>query len=64
MTVKTLEQVKAEYRSKGVTFASIAKENGWRKQDVYKVLNGQSKGNFGIAHEIAVFFGLKPSAKE
>lgn len=59
MTIKTIEQVKAEYRSKGVTFASVAKKNNWRRQDVYKVLNGQSKGNFGIAHEIAVYFGLK-----
>ena len=59
MTIKTIEQVKAEYRSKGVSFASVGKKNNWRRQDVYKVLNGQSKGNFGIAHEIAVYFGLK-----
>jgi len=64
MATKTVAQIKAEYRLKGVTFASIAKENGWRKQDVYKVLNGQSKGNFGIAHDIAVFLGLKASVKE
>lgn len=64
MAIKTIEQVKAEYQSKGVTFASIAKENGWRRQDVYKVLNGQTKGNFGVAHDIAVFLGLKPSVKE
>ncbi|UIZ57800.1 DNA-binding protein [Acinetobacter sp. SCLZS86] len=64
MTVKTVEQVKAEYNAKGITFASVAKQQGWRRQDVYKVLNGQTKGNFGIAHDIAVFFGLKPSAKE
>lgn len=59
MTVKTIEQVKAEYRNKGVTLASVAEKNGWRRQDVYKVLNGQVKGNFGIAHDIAVYFGLK-----
>ncbi len=63
MRTKTAEQVKRECRAKGITIASIAKENNWRPQDVYKVLNGQIKGNFGKSHEIAVFFGLKDPAK-
>ncbi len=62
MPAKTAEQVKQEYRAKGITIASIAKENNWRPQDVYKVLNGQIKGNFGKSHEIAVFLGLKTPA--
>lgn len=59
MTIKTGDQVKQEYKAKGIPLSSIAKQHGWRSQDVYKVLNGQYKGNFGLAHEIAVFFGLK-----
>lgn len=59
---KTLEQIKAEYRAKGMPIARVARENGWTPQEVYKVLNGQSKGHYGKAHDIAVFFGLKNSA--
>lgn len=60
VAVKTGEQVKREYQAKGIPLATVAKEQGWRPQDVYKVLNGQYKGNFGLAHDIAVYFGLKP----
>lgn len=62
--MKTADQVRAECRAKGVTIASIAEEKGWRPQDVYKVLNGQIKGNFGKSHDIAVFFGLKKPIKD
>lgn len=62
--LKTAEQVKTEYRAKGILLSKVAEENGWRPQDVYKVLNGQSRGNYGIGHEIAVYFGLKHSAKD
>ena len=58
-TPKTVEQVKAEYRNKGITIASVAKKQGWSPQEVYKVLNGQVKGHYGKAHDIAVFFGIK-----
>ncbi len=58
---KTAEQIKAEYRSKGITIASIAKQHGWTPQEVYKVLNGQTKGHYGKSHDIAVFFGIKPT---
>lgn len=61
MTIKTGDQVKQEYLAKGIPLSSVAKEKGWRPQDVYKVLNGQYKGNFGLAHEIAVYFGMKPN---
>lgn len=62
--LKTAEQVKAEYRAKGIPLSKVAEEKGWRPQDIYKVLNGQSRGNFGIGHEIAVYFGLKHSADD
>lgn len=64
MHIKTGEQVKQEYKAKGIPLSAIAKQQGWRSQDVYKVLNGQYKGNFGLAHDIAVFFGLKPNPNQ
>ncbi len=57
--LKTPEQVRQEYRAKGITIASVARSKGWSPQEVYKVLNGQIKGNFGKSHDIAIFFGLK-----
>lgn len=38
--LKTPEQVKAEYRAKGIPLSRVAKEQGWFLQDIYKVLNG------------------------
>lgn len=62
--LKTAEQVKAEYRAKGIPLSKVAEEKGWRAQDIYKVLNGQSRGNYGVGHEIAVYFGLKHGADD
>lgn len=59
MTLKTIEQVKKEFRSNGMTVASWAEENGYTPQEVYKVINRQHKGNYGRSHEIAVRLGLK-----
>jgi gp16 family phage-associated protein len=47
-------QVKAMFRAKGETITDWAKENGYRRHDVYQVLNGQSKARWGKGHEIAV----------
>lgn len=53
------EQIKRRFRQQGKTFTAWAKENGYTRNEVYRVLNGQSKGNYGKAHEIAVKLGLK-----
>lgn len=55
----TAEQVKALFRRQGITFTQWARENGYRSE-VYRVLNGQTKANYGQSHEIAVKLGLKP----
>ncbi|CAD5107215.1 DNA-binding protein [Zestomonas carbonaria] len=57
----TAEQVKERFRAAGKTFTTWAKENGYSRNDVYRVLNGQLKANYGKAHEIAVKLGLKPA---
>ncbi|HBL7015544.1 DNA-binding protein [Serratia marcescens] len=56
----TPEQVKAIYRERGITMTQWAKENGYSRNEVYRVLNGQAKAHYGKAHEIAVKLGLKP----
>ena len=54
----TTDQVKALFRQRGVTFTRWAEDNGYTRNEVYRVLNGQSKANYGKAHEIAVKLDL------
>ncbi|MDA0698054.1 MAG: DNA-binding protein [Proteobacteria bacterium] len=63
MHLKTPDQVKKEFVDNGIPVSTWAETNGFTPQEVYKVLNGQSKGNFGRAHKIAVALGLKPQPK-
>jgi len=60
-TVLTPEQVKAGFKARGQTITQWCKDRGYVRRDVYRVLNGQLKANWGKAHEIAVALGLKPS---
>ncbi|KFK92776.1 MULTISPECIES: DNA-binding protein [unclassified Serratia (in: enterobacteria)] len=55
----TSDQIKALFRQRGMTFTRWAEENGYTRNEVYRVLNGQAKANYGKAHEIAVKLGLK-----
>lgn len=55
----TPEELKALFAKKGMTFTRWAKENGYRPNQVYRVVNGQSKAKYGTDHEIAVKLGLK-----
>jgi gp16 family phage-associated protein len=52
-------QVKKEFARHGKTFTQWAAEHGYRRSDVYRVLNGQLKGHYGLSHEIALKLGLK-----
>lgn len=56
----TPQQVKAQFHAKGIPVSSWADENGFRRSDVYRVLNGFSACKRGLQHEIAVKLGLKP----
>lgn len=58
----TPEQVKAKFRAQGKTLTDWAKEHGYARNAVYRVLNGFDRGNYGKAHEIAVKLGLKKQA--
>ncbi len=56
---KTSEQIKAEFYAQGVTLSAWSKKNGYRPQEVYRVLSGCVKAKYGKGHEIAVKLGLK-----
>jgi len=55
----TPSQVRDRLRSQGKTLTQWAAERGYRRQEVYRVMGGQSKALFGLGHEIAVALGLK-----
>ena len=58
-TPLTPEQVRARLRQSGQTLTQWAAERGYRREAVYRVINGRDKAHFGQAHEIAVALGLK-----
>nr|DAK22648.1 MAG TPA: hypothetical protein [Caudoviricetes sp.] len=55
----TPEQIKKDFKKRGATFSDWARENGYRPQEVIRVVNGFNKANRGKGHEIAVKLGLK-----
>ena len=57
----TPDQVKQQFQQQGKTFTDWASENGYKRGEVYRVLNGQAKAHYGKAHEIAVKLGIKPA---
>ena len=62
LNVKTPEQVKSEFEARGESFADWAREHGYDRLYVYRVLNGTIKAKRGIGHEIAVKLVLKAAA--
>ena len=57
--LKTPEEVKREFDSAGISIGSWAKQNGFKRERVYAVLDGRNKAKYGAAHSIAVALGLK-----
>ncbi|HFC6366992.1 TPA: DNA-binding protein [Neisseria meningitidis] len=55
----TVEKLKENFAKNGQTLAQWARENGFKPRDVYLVIGGQRKGNYGKGHEIAKKLGLK-----
>lgn len=58
--MRTIEQVRQDWRLRGITLASWARDNGFKPQDVRDVLRKKAKGNFGAAYAIAVQLGIRP----
>lgn len=55
----TPDQVKQQFRARGLTLTQWAADHGYAREAVYRVLNGKDKAHFGRAHEIAVALGMK-----
>ena len=60
----TAEKLKERFHREGKTFTEWALENGYTRNEVYRVLNGQAKAKYGRAHDIAVKLGLKPAPEQ
>ncbi len=54
----TADQIKQQFKQKGITITEWAKEHGFRREYVYFVLNGQVKAHYGKGHRIARALGL------
>ncbi len=57
--MKTADQIRQEFKQRGVPISQWARDNGYPLNKVYRVLCGIEKGHYGKAHEIAVKLGLK-----
>lgn len=55
----SLDEVRANFEAQGMAVTDWAEANGFKREDVYAVLNGRTKGRRGQAHRIAVALGLK-----
>lgn len=58
-TVLTADEVKAQFRARGQSVAEWARDNGYNKDRVYRILNGFEACSRGKSHEIAVKLGIK-----
>ena len=55
---KTANQIRLELHQQGKTISSWAKEHGYSRTDVSRVINGLAKGQRGKMLEIAVKLGM------
>jgi|JTFO01.1.fsa_nt_gb gp16 family phage-associated protein len=59
MSLRTPDEVRAEFKRKGVSISQWAAANGFTVNMVFEVLAGRKKGVRGQSHRIAVKLGLK-----
>jgi gp16 family phage-associated protein len=59
MDLLTSDEVRAEFRRKGVSISQWATANGFNTNLVFDVLSGRKKGVRGQCHKIAVRLRLK-----
>lgn len=58
-TPLTPDQVRQKFHNAGMTLTQWARDNGFPRQAVYRVMAGQDKARFGQSHAIAIGLGLK-----
>jgi len=56
----TPQKVKDQFAANGIPVSQWADQNGFRRSDVYRVLNGFTPCKRGLPHVIAVKLGIKP----
>lgn len=57
--LKTFIEARSDFRKRGITIATWAKENGFEIKLVYAILAGDRKCYRGESHRIAVALGIK-----
>lgn len=55
------QRVKKRFEIQGTSVTEWATTHGFKREQVYAVLNGRTDGRRGTSHRIAVALGLKPS---
>jgi gp16 family phage-associated protein len=58
-TTRTAQQVRAEFKRKGISIGSWADEHNLSRASVNQVLTGRNAATVGTGHKIAVMLGLK-----
>lgn len=58
-TLKTREEVIADFDRKGISVSSWARKNKIPRSIVYGILNGTRKTRIGLGHKAAVLLGIK-----
>jgi len=58
-TTRTPQQVRADFRRKGISIGSWADANGFSRATVNQVLTGRNAASIGVGHRVAVLLRLK-----
>jgi gp16 family phage-associated protein len=58
--VFTVDEVRTEFRRRGISVSEWARRRGVSAQLTYQILAGRKVGVRGQSHEISVLLGLKP----
>ena len=58
--VCTVEEVRNEFKRRGVSVSDWARVKGVSAQLTYRILAGRTVGQRGQSHQISVLLGLKP----
>jgi len=57
-----LNELRHAFENAGISVSEWADSHGFRRENVYAVLSGRTRGRRGEAHRIALALGLKPEA--
>lgn len=60
---KTADEVRKEFRDRGIALTAWARDNGFPLTCVNAVLTGHNKGYRGQSHRIKVALGMKEEPK-